>query len=120
MFDESTLRIGELPVFIAGDVDGLRPLLHEAADAGRIAAYHALHPDAQCLARRTPQGIVFTEPGAGHAGLTSRQLPDTGIVTGSVDFSKQARALMAGRNAGCLKLYADESDGRLLGAALVA
>lgn len=120
LFDESTLRIGELPVFIAGDVDGLRPLMHEAADAGRIAAYHALHPDAECLARRTPQGIVFTEPGAGHAGLTSRQLPDTGIVTGSADFSKQARALMAGRNAGCLKLYADESDGRLLGAELVA
>lgn len=119
-FDPTTLRLGDLPVFIAGDVDGLRPLLHEAADAGRIAAYHALHPDAECLARRTPQGIVFTEPGAGHAGLTRAELPESGVVTGSADFTRQARALMAGRNAGRLQLYADEGDGRLLGAEMVA
>lgn len=119
-FDPTTLRIGDLPVFIAGDVDGLRPLMHEAADAGRIAAYHALHPDAECLARRTPQGIVFTEPGAGHAGLTRAELPESGVVTGSADFTRQARALMAGRNAGRLQLYADEGDGRLLGAEMVA
>lgn len=43
-FDPATLRVGELPVFIAGDVDGLRPLMHEAADAGRIAAYPARSP----------------------------------------------------------------------------
>ena len=119
-FDAKTLRIGELPVFIAGDVDGLRPLLHEAADAGRIAAYHALHPNAECLARRTPQGIVFTEPGAGYAGLIGAKLPSSGVVTGSVDFTRQGRAVTAGRNAGRLTLYADERDGRLLGAEMVA
>ena len=119
-FDASTLRVGDLPIYIAGDVSGLRPLMHEAADEGRIAAYHALHPDAECLSRRTPQGIVFTEPGAGYAGLTRAELPQSGVVTGSADFSKQARALMAGRNAGCLKLHADERDGRLLGVEMVA
>ena len=30
-FDEQTLRIAETPVFLAGDVSGLRPLLHEAS-----------------------------------------------------------------------------------------
>lgn len=120
VFDKSTLRLGDLPIYIAGDVNGQRPLMHEAADEGRIAAYHALHPDAECLARRTPLGIVFTEPGAGHAGLTRAKLPQSGVVSGSADFTKQARALMAGRNAGCLQLYADERDGRLLGAELVA
>lgn len=119
-FDASTLRVGDLPVYIAGDLSGLRPLMHEAADEGRIAAYHALHPDAECLARRTPQGIVFTEPGAGFAGLAGVQLPQSGVVTGSADFSRQGRALMAGRNAGHLKLFADERDGRLLGVEMVA
>lgn len=119
-FDAATLQIGELPVFIAGDVDGLRPLMHEAADAGRLAAYHALHPHAECLARRTPQGIVFTQPGAGYAGLTGAKLPSSGVVTGSVDFTRQGRALTAGRNAGRLTLYADERNGRLLGAEMVA
>ncbi|WP_227370088.1 dihydrolipoyl dehydrogenase [Halomonas sp. M20] len=120
LFDASTLQIADLPVYVTGDVSGLRPLLHEAADEGRIAAYHALHPEAECLRRRTPQGIVFTEPGAGYAGLTRADLPKSGVVTGSVDFTQQGRALMAGRNAGILQLYADESDGRLLGAEMVA
>lgn len=119
-FDAATLRLGDLPIYIAGDVSGVRPLLHEAADAGRIAAYHALNPDAECLARRTPLGIVFTEPGAGRVGLSYRDLPDSGVVTGTGDFSRQARALMAGRNAGRLQLYADAADGRVLGAELVA
>lgn len=116
VFDRATLRLGELPIYIAGDVAGQRPLLHEAADEGRIAAYHALHPEAECLARRVPLGIVFTEPGAGRAGLSYRELPASGVVTGASDFSRQARALMAGRNAGLLHVYVKADDGRILGA----
>ena len=118
-FDPVTLRLGDLPVYIAGDVSQQRPLMHEAADEGRIAAHHALHPEAECLARRVPLGIVFTEPGAGRAGLSHRELPASGVVVGASDFSRQARALMAGCNAGLLHLYADAGDGRLLGAELV-
>ena len=119
-FDPVTLRVGGLPIYIAGDVSGLRPLMHEAADEGRIADYHALHPEAECLARRVPLGIVFTEPGAGRVGLSHRELPASGVVVGVGDFSRQARALMAGRNAGLLHLYVDADDGRLLGAEAVA
>jgi dihydrolipoamide dehydrogenase len=115
VFDSATLRLGELPIYIAGDISGQRPLLHEAADEGRIAAYHALHPEAECLARRVPLGIVFTEPGAGRAGLAYRELPTSGVVTGASDFSRQARAVMAGRNAGLLHLYVEASDGRIVG-----
>ncbi|HET7560805.1 MAG TPA: dihydrolipoyl dehydrogenase [Rhodanobacteraceae bacterium] len=118
-FDPATLRIGELPIYIAGDVSGLRPLLHEAADEGRIAAHHALHPEAECLARRVPLGIVFTEPGAGRVGLAYHELPPSGVVTGAVDFSRQGRATMAGRNAGLLHVYVNVEDGRILGAEAV-
>lgn len=120
VFDPATLRIRNLPIYLAGDVNGLRPLMHEAADEGRIAAHHALHPGADCLARRAPMGIVFTEPGAGRVGLAHHELPKSGVVIGRSDYSRQARALMAGRNAGLLHLYADEREGRLLGAELVA
>lgn len=48
-FDARSLRIDDLPIFIAGDVNGVCPLLHEAADEGRIAAYHALHLNEKCL-----------------------------------------------------------------------
>ncbi len=120
VYDQTTLRLTDLPIYLAGDVNGLRPLLHEAADEGRIAAHHALNPGDECLSRRVPMGIVFTEPGAGGVGLAHHELPETGVVTGSSDFSRQARAVMAGRNAGLLHLYADSSDGRILGAELVA
>ena len=121
-FDAATLRVSDLPVFIAGDVNGQRPILHEAADEGRIAAYHALHPDAECLSRRIPLSIVFTEPGAGFAGQTEKDLVDSEreFVTGSAAFDKQGRALTAGRNAGLLKVYVDAHDGLLLGAEMVA
>ncbi|KIQ96229.1 dihydrolipoyl dehydrogenase [Lysobacter sp. A03] len=119
-FDAKTLRVGDLPIYLAGDVNGQRPLLHEAADEGRIAAYHALHPEAECLMRRTPLGIVFTEPGAGQAGVSYSELPESGVVVGRIDYGRQGRAVMAGRNAGLLHLYVDEADGRILGAEAVA
>ena len=119
VFDPVTLRIADLPIYLVGDVNGQRPLMHEAADEGRIAAHHALQPEAECLGRRVPLGIVFTEPGAGRVGLSYRELPASGVVVGVGDFSRQARALMAGRNAGLLHLYVDAGDGRLLGAEAV-
>lgn len=122
IFDAATLRVGDLSIYVAGDVNGQLPLLHEAADDGRIAAYHALHPEAECLSRRAPLGIVFTEPSAGHAGQTARMLDEAGVdfITGSVHFNKQGRALTAGRNYGVLKIYANAYDGRLLGVEMVA
>ena len=119
-FDPATLRVGDLPIYLAGDVSAQRPLQHEAADEGRIAAYHALNPEAECLVRRAPLGIVFTEPGAGRVGLSCRELPAFGVVTGTGDFSRQGRAVTAGRSVGLLHVYANSTDGCVIGAELVA
>ncbi|SMB22515.1 Dihydrolipoamide dehydrogenase [Sterolibacterium denitrificans] len=119
-FHPQTLKLGDLPIYIAGDVNGMRPLLHEAADEGRIAAYHALHADSACLGRRVPLGIVFTEPNAAQVGAHPDELQGTETVSGEVDFARQGRALMEGRNVGRLRVYARSSDGRLLGAQIVA
>lgn len=113
--DTRTLRLGNLPIFIAGDVNGIRPLMHEAADQGRVAAYHALNPASECLTRRAPLAIVFTSPNGARVGLAHAELP-AGFVQGEADFSKQPRALMAGRNTGRLHVYAESATGRLLGA----
>lgn len=42
-FDPATMQIGDLPVFIAGDANADRPLMHEAADEGAMAGYNAVH-----------------------------------------------------------------------------
>ena len=42
-FDSTTMQVKDHRIFIAGDVNQDRPLLHEAADEGRIAAFNALN-----------------------------------------------------------------------------
>ncbi len=60
-----TLQAGNHAVFIAGDVDGVLPLLHEAADEGRAAGTHAARfPQVGSLVRRCADcGAVL---GSGH------------------------------------------------------
>lgn len=63
VFDPLSIRIGESHVFIAVDANVSLPILHEAADKGRIAGENATRfPHAYKRARRTPLGIVFSIP----------------------------------------------------------
>ncbi|MDY6978504.1 MAG: dihydrolipoyl dehydrogenase [Pseudomonadota bacterium] len=112
--DPQRLRAGETPVYFAGDVNGLRPLMHEAADEGRIAVYHALHPEADCLQRRTALGIVFTEPQIAQVGTPFGELPDDALI-GEADFGSQGRAVILDQDHGLLRVYAD-ATGQLIGA----
>ena len=36
-----SMQLGDLPIFIAGDVNVDRPILHEAGHEGRVAGYNA-------------------------------------------------------------------------------
>lgn len=40
-FDPQTLQVHGHPVFVAGDANGILPVLHEAADEGRMAGRNA-------------------------------------------------------------------------------
>jgi len=115
--DPATLRIGDLPVFLAGDANGYRALLHEAADEGHIAGRMAA-PDADeaGLCRRTPLSIVFSSPQVARVGPPLSALDRESVVSGSADFSRQARARMAQAAAGLLRIHAERDTGRLLGA----
>ncbi|WP_312567035.1 dihydrolipoyl dehydrogenase, partial [Diaphorobacter sp.] len=116
--DPCTLQVGDLPVFIAGDADGDRPLLHEAADEGHIAGLNALAPTPRGFARRTPLAITFSQPHAAVVGQRHADLPEGQWVGGTVDFARQGRARVAQCNHGRLNVYAEHGSGRLLGAEL--
>ena len=118
--DPCTLQVGNLPVFIAGDADGDRPLLHEAADEGHIAGLNALAPTPRGFARRTPLAITFSQPHAAVVGQRHADLPQGQWVVGTVDFARQGRARVAQCNHGRLNVYAEHGSGRLLGAELCA
>lgn len=117
--DPASLRIGDLPVWMVGDANGDRPILHEAADEGYIAGCGATSEGPVGFRRRTAMSVVFTEPGIAQVGRSARELGDEQIVTGRADFSRQGRARTAGRAAGLLHVYAAR-DGRLLGAEMCA
>jgi dihydrolipoamide dehydrogenase len=109
-------------LFLAGDAAPDIPLLHEASDAGRIAGENAArYPFVAARRRRTPLGIVFSDPQIAMAGLSRRQLEESGhaFVTGAVSFAGQGRARVAGRNTGLLHVYADPASGRFLGTEMV-
>lgn len=119
--DADTLQLGKAPIFMAGDVTGQHPLLHEAADDGFIAGSNAAHfPDLTPGQRRAPIGIVFCDPQIARIGLTWSQLPDPdAFVVGEIDFSNQGRSRIMNRNRGLLRIYASRTEGRLLGAEMV-
>lgn len=117
VFDEGTLQLKGAPIFIAGDVNGLLPVLHEAADDGRIAGQNAArYPGVQAVRRRAALAVVFTDPQLAQAGQRFRDLPKHGMVIGEVDFANQGRSRIMLKNRGKLRVYVDQKDGLFLGA----
>ena len=117
-YDRHTMRVGDLPVFLAGDVTGERPLLHEAADEGRIAGFNALRDEPVAFERKTSLAITFSDPNIVTVGACLDELDEAETAIGEVRFGPLGRALIMGRNRGLLRVYAERSSGRLLGAAM--
>ncbi len=115
-FNQHTMQVEDLPVFIAGDVNSRVPLLAEAADDGHIAGYNSMKEKNHCFCRRTFIGIVFTHPNIAAVGTKYSNLNMDDIVIGSMDYQRQGRALCADENQGLLRLYAEKSTGKLVGA----
>ncbi len=115
-YDPATMQVADSSIFIAGDVNGMRPLLHEAADEGYIAGSNAVRAQAECFARRVPLAIVFSDPNVAAVGKRFVELAPGEAVIGAADMQGQGRLRMAGADRGLLHVYADSHDGRLLGA----
>jgi dihydrolipoamide dehydrogenase len=118
--DTETLQCGDSGVFVAGDANAVRPLLHEAAHEGRIAGRNAAHfPDVSRYERSVPMAITFTRPENGTVGAVPQD-DDDAHVTGEASFDDQGRARVEARTGGLCRIYARRSDARLVGASLCA
>jgi len=120
LFSRHTLQCGTHPVFIAGDANNELPLLHEAADEGRIAGTNAgAWPKVRVGTRRAPLSVVFTDPQIMAAGRTIDQVEEHcrgNFAVGSVSFSNQGRSRVIGKNVGLLRVYGEFGSGRFMGA----
>ncbi|MBI5461991.1 MAG: dihydrolipoyl dehydrogenase, partial [Gammaproteobacteria bacterium] len=119
-YNPNTMQIGQFPIFIAGDVDGDRPILHEANLEGRMAAYNATHEPIVAFKRKVPFAITFCDPNIVSVGAPLDSLKENAIVVGEMKFGPLGRALVMNKNKGLLRVYARKADGRLLGAAMIA
>jgi dihydrolipoamide dehydrogenase len=114
-FDPSTLQCGDAPIFLAGDADAQRPVLHEATSQGAIAGRNAASfPKVRKAKRAVPLSIMFTDPPLAIVGAP----PSDATVVGSASYADQGRARVEARNAGLVRIYAGPDTGIIAGATL--
>jgi dihydrolipoamide dehydrogenase len=118
--DNYTAQVDGHPIFVAGDANGAFPLLHEAADEGRIAGANAAADEPTRRMRRAPLAIAFSDPQMAIAGASARDLAGQDVVVGEVSYANQGRARVMGINKGMVRVYARRSDCTLVGAEFFA
>ncbi len=122
VFDILSGQCGDSHVFIAGDANADVPLLHEAADEGRIAGRNAAqYPQVNRFVRRAGISVVFSDPQIMMVGDTYASLEKRGIrfAVGETDYGDQGRARVMLQNQGILRVYAEEGTCLFLGAEMV-
>jgi dihydrolipoamide dehydrogenase len=122
-YNPMSMQCGNSHIFIAGDVNGDIPLLHEASDEGRLAGENASsYPQVFRKARKASLGIVFSDPQIATVGMSFKALSDKKgceFATGSVSFTGQGRSRVMLVNKGLLRVYGDKETGVLLGAEMI-
>lgn len=118
--DEHTMQIGDAPLFVAGDANGMKPLLHEASDEGRIAGKNACSfPANRPFQRRTELTIVFTKPNIAVVGQTVGKHDCNRHRVGQVSYEDQGRARVEAKNKGLVRIYGEAHTGRITGAEMI-
>lgn len=119
VYDANTMRVGDSNIFIAGDLNADRPILHEAGDEGKIAGYNAAHDQVRAFRRKTPLTIVFSDPNIVSVGARFTDLEPDSFKVGEMKIAPVGRALIMAKNRGVIRVYGDKKSGRLLGAEMV-
>ncbi len=120
--NRNTLKLVEATnIFLPGDANADRPILHEAADEGLIAGFNAVN-DEVCFKRRTFLGIAFMDPNIAAVGQKYDELKAKNIdfVTGVVSFEGQGRSIVKLKEQGLLHVYVDKKTFKILGSELQA
>ena len=120
--EPAQLNLSGKRLYFAGDCGQGPGLLHEASDEGRIAGYFAARNRDAVFRRRTPLRLVFSDPEIALVGAswTALQDRDDSITVGEASFDYAGRTRLQRKSGGALRIYAQKTDARLLGAAIVA
>ena len=119
---DDRMRTSKLGVYAAGDVTGRDQFVYMAAYGARIAAENALNGNSKRYDATAMPAVVFTDPQVASVGLTEAAARGQGlnVKTSTLKLSYVPRALAARDTRGLIKLVAEASNGKLLGAHIVA
>jgi mercuric reductase len=120
MVDEH-LRTSAPHIYAAGDCTNQPQFVNVAAAAGTRAALNMMGGDAMLDLAAMP-AVIFTDPQIATVGLSEAQARRVGIETDSrtLSLDNVPRALVNFDTRGFIKLVAELSSGRLIGAQIVA
>jgi len=119
---DDRMRTSRLGVYAAGDVTGRDQFVYMAAYGARIAAENALNGNSKRYDATAMPAVVFTDPQVASVGLTEAAARGQGlkVKTSTLNLSYVPRALAARDTRGLIKLVAEASSGKLLGAHILA
>ncbi len=121
LFNKNSMQIADTNLFIAGDVNGERQILHEAGDEGKIAGYNAATDgEIKYFRRKTPLTITFSDPNIISVGMNYADLDQDKTVIGQINLAPVGRAHIMAKNRGMIRLYADKETGLLLGSEMAS
>jgi pyruvate/2-oxoglutarate dehydrogenase complex dihydrolipoamide dehydrogenase (E3) component len=119
---DSTLRTTNPDVYAVGDVTGEYMLVHVAIYQGELAARNACTnageaADYHLVGAHT----IFTDPQVAAVGMSEKELRRDGAayVSGRYDFAEHGKAQCLAKTKGFVKMMADRTSGRILGAAVI-
>lgn len=117
IFDPDTFRCGRSNIFIAGDANNDRSVLHEASLQGELAGRNAVHlPKLEKRAPMPQMAVVYSDPDIATVGPGWDEEMAKGWIVGCSD--DVGRARVDCRPSGILRVYAGARDGVLLGGEL--
>lgn len=119
VFDRNTMQCGDSHIFIAGDLNGERPILHEAGDEGKIAGHNAASDEVMGFKRKLPLAINFCDPNICLIGARFDELDLQTTAIGEVKLAPVGRAMIMGQSRGIIRVYADKASGLMLGAEMI-
>ncbi len=119
---DDRMRTTKAGVYAAGDVTGCDQFVYMAAYGAKIAASNAMNGDGRSYDNLAMPAVVFTDPQVASVGLTEAAATTQGIDAKSslLSLENVPRALAARDTRGLIKLVADSTTGKLIGAHILA
>lgn len=116
------LRTANSDIYAAGDCLGDPMYVYVAAYAGGLAAENALTGAGRIYDLAALPHVIFTDPQVASVGLSDRHAREQGLKakTAVLQLKDVPRALAARDTRGLIKLVAEETTGRLVGAHVLA